>query len=192
MSLPKMKYLLVLLIPLATPLCAQQTVDRPSLPPITDVVDKINKDAGPAGAGLTGTPIDLDTPCQDLEDEATRSLCWEAFRARLRYYENGLAQRARAFAWQHFSTQVIFFAVLGLVVVGVTFAWMQFRLDLKKPAAGTRSPGAGAAGQPEHEVEISPQGIKVSSPVLGVVILALSLGFFYLYLVYVYPITELF
>jgi len=31
----------------------------------------------------------------------------------------------------------------------------------------------------------------VSSPVLGVVILVISLAFFYLYLVHVYPISEL-
>jgi hypothetical protein len=31
----------------------------------------------------------------------------------------------------------------------------------------------------------------VSSPVLGVIILVISLGFFYLYLVYVYPISEI-
>jgi hypothetical protein len=39
-------------------------------------------------------------------------------------------------------------------------------------------------------LELSTTGLKVSSPVLGVVILALSLGFFYLYLVYAYPIQE--
>jgi len=31
----------------------------------------------------------------------------------------------------------------------------------------------------------------VASPVLGVVILVISLAFFYLYLVYVYPIEEI-
>jgi hypothetical protein len=35
-------------------------------------------------------------------------------------------------------------------------------------------------------------GIKVSSPVLGVVILVISLAFFYFYLVYVYPIENIF
>jgi hypothetical protein len=38
------------------------------------------------------------------------------------------------------------------------------------------------------DIEFSGKGIKVSSPVLGVVILAISLGFFYLYLRHVYPI----
>jgi hypothetical protein len=41
-------------------------------------------------------------------------------------------------------------------------------------------------------LEASATGIKLSSPVLGVIILALSLAFFYLYLVHVYPIEEIF
>jgi hypothetical protein len=39
-------------------------------------------------------------------------------------------------------------------------------------------------------IELSTGGLKISSPVLGVIILGLSLAFFYLYLVYVYPIAE--
>jgi hypothetical protein len=42
------------------------------------------------------------------------------------------------------------------------------------------------------EIEASLQGFRVSSPVLGVIILALSFLFFYLYLKYVYPINEIF
>ncbi len=42
------------------------------------------------------------------------------------------------------------------------------------------------------EIVASVKGIKVSSPILGVIILVISLLFFYLYLVYVYPITEIF
>ena len=42
------------------------------------------------------------------------------------------------------------------------------------------------------ELEASVKGIKVSSPVLGVIILVISLLFFYLYLAFVYPIQEVF
>jgi len=42
-----------------------------------------------------------------------------------------------------------------------------------------------------HQLELGQTGLKVSSPVLGVIILVISLAFFYLYLVYVYPIGEL-
>jgi hypothetical protein len=42
------------------------------------------------------------------------------------------------------------------------------------------------------QIEASFQGLRVSSPILGVIILVISFLFFYLYLKYVYPITETF
>ncbi len=39
-------------------------------------------------------------------------------------------------------------------------------------------------------LELGPTGVKASSPVLGVIILLISMGFFYLYLKTVYPIQE--
>jgi len=42
------------------------------------------------------------------------------------------------------------------------------------------------------QIEASPQGFRISSPILGVIILALSFLFFYLYLKYIYPIMEIF
>jgi hypothetical protein len=112
-----------------------------------------------------------------------------AFRAALREYyayrTSGLQHRRRVFEWQLQSSKVIFAAVLILVASGVVFAAIQFYVGLKK-TAGPR-PG------PEHvtELDLSTAGVKVSSPVLGVIILVISLGFFYLYLVYVYPISEI-
>ena len=41
-----------------------------------------------------------------------------------------------------------------------------------------------------HSGHISSSGLQVKSSVLGVVILVISLAFFYLYLDNVYPITE--
>jgi len=40
----------------------------------------------------------------------------------------------------------------------------------------------------KNELEVSTSGIKVNSSVLGVIILILSIAFFYLYILYVYPI----
>jgi len=123
--------------------------------------------------------------CADIADVETRKVCWAAYRASLSYYETGLAHRARVIRWQHVSTIVIFWVVLGLVAIGVYFAWLQFaRAMAIRPTAG--EPG------PTHSIELSVGGIKVSSPVLGVIILTLSLAFFYLYLVHAYPIQEIF
>ena len=48
-------------------------------------------------------------------------------------------------------------------------------------------------GKPEEtELSLSLREVKVRSPVLGVIILTISLAFFYLYLVHVYPIRNVF
>ncbi len=82
------------------------------------------------------------------------------------------------FRWQLFSAKVIFGAVILLVMAGIYFAAVQFHHGLKRDSLQ----------QQETEFEASLKGIKVSSPVLGVIILTISLAFFYLYLVHVYPI----
>jgi hypothetical protein len=124
--------------------------------------------------------------CIDFEDEETRDRCWQAFRSYFQYYESGFGHRRAVFGWQHLSTRIIFVVVLLLVTAGIYFAWVQFRHDL---ILGKSLPKGEVA--PVHNVELSTAGLKVSSPVLGVIILALSLVFFYLYLVHVYPISEI-
>ena len=114
--------------------------------------------------------------CAKIEDKDTESVCWKAYQNGLNYYEFGLSHRESVLKWQHLSTQIILFVVLILVAMGLYFAWVQFQ--------------NGAASQASNKIEISLEGVKVSSPVLGVIILTLSLGFFYLYLVYVYPLNE--
>jgi hypothetical protein len=111
----------------------------------------------------------------------------EAYQAALRaYYEyrrTGYEQRLGVFAWQLLSTKVIFFVVLLLVLAGIYFAAIQFHSGLRRRD--------GAAPQ-ETELSLSLSEIKVRSPVLGVIILTMSLAFFYLYLVHVYPIRDVF
>jgi hypothetical protein len=106
------------------------------------------------------------------------------------YYEYqiaGLRHRQRVFAWQLLSSRIIFAVVIVLVFAGIGFAAMQFYVGLKRSSASNAPPRSDIT-----ELEASLKGIRVSSPVLGVVILTLSLAFFYLYLVYVYPISEIF
>lgn len=82
------------------------------------------------------------------------------------------------FSWQLQSAKIIFAIVILLVIAGIYFAAVQFHHGMKM---GMREGGG-------TEFEASLKGIKVSSPVLGVIILTISLAFFYLYLLYVYPI----
>jgi hypothetical protein len=131
-----------------------------------------------------------DVWCGQINDSETQQICWEAYRAGLRYYSEGLPHRQKVIRWQHLSTRIIFFVVLILVGVGIYFAWVQFNKEVVHTPKGVKNDAA--ESQPSHTLELSTSGVKVSSHVLGVIILTLSLAFFYLYLRYVYPITEIF
>ena len=87
---------------------------------------------------------------------------------------------------------------LTVVLSGVYFAAIQFHAGLRRHGGIAARASAGDEEGTAIETETvttfsaSAKGIEVSSPVLGVIILVISLAFFYLYLVYVYPVTELF
>jgi hypothetical protein len=127
-------------------------------------------------------PMAPAAPPEWLKDAETREAFLGAMREYYAYRTSGLQFRRRVFEWQHLSSRIIFMVVLMLVSSGVVFAALQFRVGLRR--LGTDERGLAA------EIELSPTGVKMSSPVLGVIILGLSLAFFYLYLVYVYPISE--
>ena len=96
------------------------------------------------------------------------------------------------FNWQHFSSRVIFVFVLLLVSAGLAFSYMQFRIYLRTVARMKLPANPEDERKMATDLEISTGGVKVSSNVLGVIILALSLAFFYLYLVHVFPISDTF
>jgi hypothetical protein len=139
------------------------------------------------------TAMPTDPGSAVLSDPATRQRYLDAMQRYYEYRANGYAYRSRVFEWQLFSSRVIFLIVLVLVGAGIYFAAVQFRGAMRaaaRPAAAVElspsAPGMTLATQ----LEVSAKGIVVNSSVMGVIILALSLAFFYLYLVYVYPITD--
>jgi hypothetical protein len=124
------------------------------------------------------------------------------------YQAWSLKHAEEAYEWQHTSTIIIFFVVILLMVAGVVFSWIQFRQGMHHhPVAAIAStvstiaqPASSSADPPQADVEMieksavtefsaSPQGIKVASSTLGVIILVISMCFFYMYLSYVYPIN---
>jgi hypothetical protein len=150
--------------------------------PRASAADKATITAMPA------TPSDV-----VLADSATKQSYLNAMTRYYEYRANGYAYRSRVFEWQLLSSRLIFAVVLALVCAGLYFAWVQFRaamLAASRPATAPDSAGQGVTLA--TQLEMSAKGIVVNSSVMGVIILALSLGFFYLYLVYVYPITDTF
>ena len=116
------------------------------------------------------------------------------------YYRFGMEHRRRSFNWNLLSSQITFWVVILLVFSGIAFAGIQFYISLKERSGkqtGLQSQkitveNKDTFGEFNTQLEASAKGIKISSPVLGVIILVISLLFFYLYLAYVYPIQETF
>ena len=126
-----------------------------------------------------------------------------------------LEHRKAIFEWQHTAGQVVFFLAVLIVVMGLIMSWRQFEKDFNtvphettaKPRPAIASPMSGIPAvippavpgeeaddqadteQPDaHQLEITASSAKVSTNVIGVIILTLSLAFFYLYLKFVFPI----
>lgn len=139
--------------------------------------------APPTGEKSTPPELAPVEPPEWLKDAPTNASFLEAMREYYAYRASGLRHRARVFEWQLLSSRIIFATVLGLVASGIVFAAVQFGIGLRLASSGVKETAT--------EIDLSTTSVKVSSPVLGVIILVISLVFFYLYLVYVYPINEI-
>jgi hypothetical protein len=101
-----------------------------------------------------------------------------------------------------------------MVSAGIYFSGVQFHVALRTLRSAPIAPvtreevavtGGSGAREPagiepaskaptatlQTSLEAGAEGIKISSPVLGVIILVISFLFFYLYLVHIYPISEI-
>ncbi len=153
------------------------------LPDLQERIDRLRDFEAPTAEDLA-VP---DLPPDGGMTEETTAAYQQTLRAYYDYRQRGYQHRMGVFEWQSFSTKLIFAVVLILVFLGIYFAAIQFHVGLRR---GGKS---GAAGEPEStELVLSVKELKVRSPVLGVIVLAISLAFFYLYLVYVYPIENVF
>ena len=123
-------------------------------------------------------------PAEFLDAEGQQALK-NSLRSYYEYRIQGFEHRQSVFEWQLLSSKVIFVVVVLLVSAGVYFSWLQFQIEMKRKASDDGYEGSTST------IEASSTGIKVSSPILGVIILVISLLFFYLYLVHVYRIEEI-
>jgi hypothetical protein len=154
------------------------------------------------GTKEPGVPMIPDAPNLETLDEQTKAQYNGALREYYNYRISGYEHRREVFKWQLFSSKIIFVVVIFLVLVGVYFSGVQFHRAMRP--RGTLVPTATGEGAKDSittverveteavtKIAISGKSIEVSSPVLGVIILVISLLFFYLYLVFVYPINEI-
>jgi hypothetical protein len=143
-------------------------------------------------------------PEAEISDEKAKEASRAYTREYWSYYTRALEHRRQIFQWQLLSSKIIFWAVLALVFAGIYFAAVQFHASLGRdvraadqlanpePEQAKVAPTERVVLTPDMtELSASLEGIKVRSPILGVIILVISLAFFYLYLQFVYPIEEI-
>jgi cytoskeletal protein RodZ len=139
---------------------------------------------------------------QDQKDQAAH-IRWQ------REYER------RGWEWHLFSTQLLFCIVMGIVGFGLWITYQQFKRDYtgqarvrkllakqsvaSNAAADKSASSAAEPGTPElatpstssSTIKIGPAGLEMTSQIVGLLVLALSVAFFYFYLKEVYPMREI-
>ena len=106
---------------------------------------------------------------QDFNKETSFPLALE------KYDIWSLSHRKATLQAQFIKDNILFFVVLTVVSFGLYLSYVQFK----------------KGNQSEGNLKLGPAGIEVTSSVLGILILAFSIGFLYLYLVHVFPIVEI-
>jgi hypothetical protein len=151
--------------------CNDKEVGKTELADLKDIKDI--KVEPPNDSVLTGSPED-----PSLKSKRTE---WDV--EYISYQIWALKHTRSIFFWQHVTTQVIAMVVLAMVLAGFYFASVQFQI--------AKAHSSDAKQETTHEMKLSLEGLSVKTSALGVVILVVSMAFFFLYLRYVYPIQPL-
>jgi len=151
-------------------------------------------------------------PCNEITDEA-RQACARLQKVAYEHQAWMLEYRQKAFEAHHVYTIIVFAIVCAMVLLGMYLSYKEFAIGAARRqklierliqrvrrTAGGKPDEAKAGGDQELSaeekaaaataLEIGTSGVKVTSQVLGVIVLVVSMGFFYLYLKTVYPIQE--
>lgn len=140
------------------------------------------------------------------KDGQVREKARAAYVAKYEREVERLKEVTRVFDWQHVSTIVVFFFAHLLLIAGLAAAWSEFasaaalrRAAQTQPATTPRAetqpqPGAGSQPSPErvdpiHELQLGLQGVALKTSLHGLLILLVAMGFYFLYLKFVYPIS---
>jgi hypothetical protein len=122
-----------------------------------------------------------------------------------RQWKEEFAQQS--YAWHLFSSKLIFCLVIAIVIFGLFVTYIQFNRDYRDwaPAHHVISPAPTVpstlpegqavtetvtSSRPVTSLKLSAGGLELSSQVIGLIVLALSFGFFYLYVKEIHPMVE--
>ena len=124
---------------------------------------------------------------KNLEEEQYKHAIWA-----LKYQE-------KIYEYQHISSIVLLFVSLIVLICGLYFSYMQFkdRTDHIYPNKATKnlsenidSNNIKKNDESKTSLKIGMAGIEISSSIIGLLILCVSLAFFYLYIANIYPVVD--
>jgi len=128
------------------------------------------------------------------KDKGLYAACLSALEETFTYESERLKHRKWVFRCQLIATNVSFVIVMVMIGLGLWFAYIQFSREFPIVPGKTTVSDSVAADQviarSQTDIEVSLARIKVSSSILGVIILGLAMGFFYLYIRFVFPILS--
>jgi hypothetical protein len=171
-----------------------------------------NPPSAPAGEAVSAHDADMDailtraaeavrsshpTPDVDiLVEEALRKCyvtrdrqCNAAIDLNDRKWKEEFSQRS--YAWHLFSAKLIFFLVIAIVLFGLYVTYLQFNRDYRDWSALPDHPTDSMPPRPVSSLKLSAGGLELSSQVIGLIVLALSFAFFYLYVKEIHPMVEI-
>jgi hypothetical protein len=139
------------------------------------------------------------------EDSAAKS---QALKSNYEYaiWLNGYTRRV--FENQNHYSMIIFGVVNVLVLAGLYFAWIQFKATLhlilrirpvskpvkkkatSEPDLDDELPSESVNSGIFSQLKFGPDGVAISSSFIGLIILGFSMGFYLMFLKYVYPIQS--
>jgi hypothetical protein len=131
-----------------------------------------------SGARSRLSSDDLPDAPPDGSGEAVEELYAQVLMRNYDHYLWIKDQQQESFDWHLRTSKVIFYVVVGLVVFGVALAGVQFTFALIRKKK-----------QDSTDLELTGKGFRIKSSIVGVIILMISLLFYYLFLVHVYPVT---
>ena len=103
---------------------------------------------------------------------------YNAIKDEIKEYNKATFKHNRQLYQFQFVTSIIIFIItVFIIILGLWLSWLQFAKKSFEQKEANSS------------LEVGLTGIKINSDILGLLILIISLAFFYLYLKTVYPIT---
>lgn len=112
----------------------------------------------------------------------------------IKYYELWAEHNLNVFKWTIWESRILLAVVLLIVGCGLYFAYIQLKSSIDvdvpsiKPGESTPPALISPSRNGETTLGLSLSSVNLKSSIVGLIILALSLGFFYLYLKEVFPL----